>query len=220
MTDKAVYYARLGRRFDAIGYGLIATTFVVAHPRLGVTLLGDLSTSYMLPLAGVVFASVVFPVKLMDDCWRRRFFRLQIAGIIMFGLAPFLSWWLRSIEHPYLVLVANLSIYAAIWYGLELLQLLAAIHHEARADKHEAAIRFTKVFVIYLVLVPVLVIHISFLMAFLGFQDVVISDLKATWSLLPTIVRYIMMLAVLNLSWQVLRVHNVLLEKQPDFGVE
>lgn len=212
---------RIRERFictlDGIVYGIVATVLIVCYPRLGNTLLGDLGNVHMIPVLGVVIATLALDVppvwcdKHHGDAWC-----LKIAALTMLGLSPFVSWWLRTDDNFYLLVAAGGALYAGIWYLLELTELLRAILHFHEKKNLEYQAKLARFFLLFFLLTPTLAVYISFIGAMLIFPGTVLSDLQRTWQFVPILVRCLMVLSVLNVTWLLWNCRRVLQSVETD----
>ncbi len=199
--------AQLIRALDGIAYSTVALAVVIAHPMLGRTPLGDLANLHLLPLLALAVSTFAVPTELLpgSDKWRANVWRLRLAVTLTFGLAPFVSWWLRAPDNAYLIAAGALALFAGVWYLLE----LATMVHELCAHCHEPRLtlesRVARVLVLYFVLIPTVAVHVSFTSALVFYRGTVLADLLRTWLFVPALVRLFMVLSVLNLAWVVWR---------------
>ena len=215
MTERTL--TRLGRTFDGIAYGILGTLFILCHPRLGVTPLGALGNLHVAPVFGVVVATFVLPVpRNASEAWRTTSDRLRLAALVAMGLLPFVSWWLRAGENLYLMICGSAGVFAAIWYLLELLNLLISVFRSCGCTRLVLEGRIARILALYVVLIPVLAVYVAFVAGTLIFPGVLLSDLYDTWLLIPLSLRCLMTLPVLQICWLLWRGHRAILEQIPE----
>ena len=192
--------ARMVRVFDAIAYAILASAVIICHPRIGTTPLGDLANLHLIPVLGLAVATFCLHAPAdAPEKWQHALWRLKLAIMIALGLAPFVSWWLRTSDNLHLALMGAAAISASIWYLLELAALLRVVFRHY-ADRHmEAEAKIARLLFIYLDLVPVLAVYVAFLAAVLLYPGTVLADLRRAWAIVPPILRCVMLLPVLNI---------------------
>jgi len=202
---------RVARALDGIAYGLLAASIIVVHPGLGRTPLGDLSNVYLLPLFGVLAATFALPVPPdVSGKLPRMILRLRLACGATLGLAPFVSWWLRACEKPYFLVIAAVCMWSGIWYLLELTGLLHELLKRCSSMGLVFEAMVTRASVLYLDLVVVIAVHVSFIFALFLFPGTVPSDLPRTWLTVPAVLRCAMLLPIFLTIRLLFRSHHVL----------
>jgi len=194
--------ARIARACDCFAGGVIAATVLISHPRLGATPLGELGNAHVVPIAGVLAATFYLPLNgESSPRWCALVWRLRTAALLTTGLAPFVSWWLRTDDNVYFLLLGAAAIYAGIWCLLELNALARELlQGAAAAERVRAQVAAGRIFLFYFVFIPTVGVHVSFLIACIVYRGSSLSDLRRTWHFLPPLLRYLMVLAVLHLT--------------------
>lgn len=201
------------RAADGIVLGTLLGTVVFCHPALGRTVLGAMGNRHMLPIVGAVIATWFLPVPdIATDVWRTTAWRLKFAALLVVGLGPFVSWWLRHAESLYLLLAASTGIAAAFWYLVELAVLIREMSHACRDRQLYLESRLARLAVVYLLVIPALAVYAAFTTALLTNPITMIADLPRTWTLIPPPFRVIMPLPVLYLCWLLWRAQGLVVQ--------
>ncbi|OGV63345.1 MAG: hypothetical protein A3K19_29075 [Lentisphaerae bacterium RIFOXYB12_FULL_65_16] len=204
-----------------MAYAWLATLILLVCPPLARTPFGDLSNAVLLPLIGVALASLAIPLPVgASPRAADTLGRIKVSAVLTLGLAPFVSWWLRADENLYLLLMAVVACYAVIWYLLELSSFLFELTRDDGPVQLRLEIRLAHSALFYLGLVPVLAVHVSFLIALVMVRGTVLSDLSRTWMIVPWPARYGMLLPVIYLITLLWRLSGVLASRGAAAGAE
>lgn len=205
--------ARLARALDGIAYCLLATTLIVFLPFAGRTPLGELGHLHIVPVLGICCATLRFPdLPNRDGTENGLIWRLKAASLAALGLTPFISWWLRTLESPYFLIVGTAGLFAANWYLFELASFVRQVFVICGDDRLLFEAKLARGMIFYCVFIPTLGVNLTFLGALLLVPETVLSDLLRTWEFLPHPVRFLMLLAILNLLFLIWRAHSVVLK--------
>ncbi|MBT3377267.1 MAG: hypothetical protein HN742_05050 [Lentisphaerae bacterium] len=204
--------ARLARALDGIAYCLLATTLIVFLPYVGRTPLGELGHLHILPVLGLCAATLRLPSpSSSEEATTHLLWRLKASAVTVLGLTPFVSWWLRTLDSPYFLVAGTAGLFAANWYLFELASFIRAVLHKCGNERILFEAKLARVLTFYCVFIPTLGVNLTFVGALILVRGTVLSDLERTWEYLPYPVRFLMLLAVLNLLFLVWRVHSVVL---------
>jgi hypothetical protein len=182
------------RALDAIAAGILLVCGLVFLPGAGRTALGDLSSLLVIP-AWVACLGVL--------CLRgyaRPLFRVKMAALLVAGLVPFASWWVRFGGNLYLVVNGTLASFTGIWLLFELAELVLAEAERLRIPGLVSAGRNGIVVLIYFLLIPVAALHVSFALSMLLGKGPLLEDLQASWHFVPAPMRWLPLLPVANVA--------------------
>jgi len=210
-------HSRLARALDGIAYGLLAAAVILCHPQLGQTRLGELSNLHLIPLLGMTVATFALPDGLNSQgAWHSARWRLRLSALLALGLNPFVAWWVRTVDNAYLLTVAVAALFVALWYLLELAAALRVLFQACREQRMVTEARVARILILYFIVIPTTAVHVSFVTALIAFPGTTLSDLLRTWAFVPTFVRGLTLLAVLNLAWMLWRAPRVVLAHRPE----
>ena len=210
--------ARLARALDGIAYCLLATTLIVFLPFVGRTPLGELGHLHIVPVLGLCCATLRLPdLHSSNGTDSSLLWRLRAASLIVLGLTPFVSWWLRTADSPYFLIAGTAGLFAANWYLFELASFVREVFVLCGGGRLLFEAKLARIMIIYCVFIPTLGVTLTFLGALVLVPGTVLSDLQRTWEYLPHPIRFLMLLAVLNLLLLTWRAHSTILKS---FGTE
>lgn len=191
------------RCLDGLAWSLLLLSAVVYLPRAGRTYLGDLDLMYMVP----VLLGAMFSYRLGNVCWEEGMAgeggRLWAAWLSLMGLAPFVSWWQRCSDSLYLAIGAMVALGVLGWALLELVAAVSglAAARSIRRLRREALV--ARVLLLYLLLIPILALSITFALSSLSGMTPLPSDWLRSWRIIPSwgrgLLSYCPLVAVLNL---------------------
>lgn len=122
--------------------------------------------------------------------------RLCGASLTVAGLAPFLTWHLRSDGNAYFGVCVLLLLGAVVWQWLETLLLLRQAAERGGHDRLAKAVRRSLGIVLYGVVIPLCAAHGAFLMLLLTVGGGMAVDLGMIWNTQPKIIGDIMRILV------------------------
>lgn len=179
---------------DAIAAGILLACGLVFLPGAGQTPLWDLSEIIVIP-AWVTCAGILT----LRGC-ARPLFRVKLAALLVAGLAPFGPWWLRYGGNLFLVLNGTLANFAAIWLAFELVELVLGEAERLHNPGLHRAGRNGLILLIYLLLIPVTALHVAFACSLVGGGNTILEDLRESWQLAPSPMRWLPLLPVANVA--------------------
>jgi hypothetical protein len=182
------------RALDAIAAGILLVCGLVFLPGAGRTALGDLSSLLVVP-AWVACLGVLF----LRGC-ARSLFRAKAVALLVAGLVPFASWWVRFSGNLYLVVNGTLAIFAGIWLLFELADMVLAEGERLRNPGLVSAARGAIVALIYFLLIPVAALYVSFALSLLLGKEPLLEDLRDSWRLVPGVMRWLPLLPAANVA--------------------
>ena len=205
MSPDGAMTMRVLRPLDAIVYGLAATVVCLAHPSVRATPLGEPSSVFVIPLAGVAIATFALPAEACGGGWAATVWRLKLAAMSMVGLAPFVPWWWRAQGNAYFALAAALGVFAAIWYAIELTSTLAELARTCAARSLLRRAVVTRVLLLYLVLAPAVAVAGTFVGSLALVSDSGLRDLRRLCAIIPASLRFLGLLPLIEagaLAWE------------------
>jgi hypothetical protein len=127
-------------------------------------------------------------------------FRLRLSAVSTLGFSPFVTWWLRCSDHPYLVFGSVAASLSGLWFLIELSSVLVELSRAAGNGPRETDARVGRILLLYLVAIPVLSLHVSFAAALIVVPGTVLADLERFWFMVPPVFRYATAVPILNLA--------------------
>ncbi|MBN2451526.1 MAG: hypothetical protein JXR77_14140 [Lentisphaeria bacterium] len=206
------------RCLDGLAWALAWELCILYVPAIGRSPLGHLRLLYVIPL--LFAAALVFRLgtpRELAGTWL--LWRLRASWLAVAGLSPFPGWWSRCSEARYLALGAALALSAAPWALLETVAVPAALAKARRrmALYHDAVL--ARAALLYLFLIPVAALLVTFAIAFLQGMATVPGDWLHFWRLIPPWGRLLMalspLLAAANLARMLLRMSPDLAQSDP-----
>lgn len=191
------------RCLDSLAWALATLACTLYLPQAGRTVLGGLSLLYMVPLvwASGSVQAMREPAGLAGP-WQ--IWRLRAAWLTVVGLAPFFAWWLRCADVPYLAGGAAGSLAAVSWALLETAFLVARVARSRGLSSLALDALSARVAVLYLMVIPVLSLWVTFLAARIVGWATVPGDWLRFWGQIPAWGRLLLLygplLALLNLA--------------------
>jgi len=195
-----------GRALDGIAYGLIGVVLSIYYPGGGAGIGGAVRYWHLLPVAWITVSVFHFTGGISDrEGCRGLCLRLRFSGLCAVGFSPFVTWWLRCGDHPYLVIGTVFGVLSGVWFLIDLSSLLIVLSSHAGGGTGATDARIARMLLLYLLLIPILSLHVSFAAALLIMPGTVLADLERFWFLVPPLFRYLTVVPLLNLvrvCWQ------------------
>ncbi|MBT3286596.1 MAG: hypothetical protein HN849_12780 [Victivallales bacterium] len=179
---------------DIAAAGTLLVCGLVFLPGAGRTPLGDLSGLLAVPAWGACLG-----VLLLRGC-ARPLFRLKLAALVVAGLAPFASWGVRFSGSLFLVANGTLASFVGVWFLFEVAEMVAAEAERLRNPGLVAAARKGIVYLLYFLLIPLAALHVSFALSCFVGRAAIVEDLRESWHLIPTPMRWLPLLPVANVA--------------------
>lgn len=206
------------RCLDSQAWAIVALVCVLYVPQMGRTCLGELGLLYVAPVCWALLSVLALgePAGLTGS-WQA--WRLRAAWLTFAGLAPFVSWWLRCPDLPYLAAAAVAAQVGASW---ALLETTALISRLARTRVLHALVLdalVVRVGLLYLLVIPMISLWVTFGVALLAGWATVPGDWLRFWRQIPDWGRFLLtyapLLALLNLARLLLRTASALSAMPP-----
>ncbi len=193
------------RVFDAMTYSLLALGLVFCWPGQIVSVTGQVNLIYMLPLAALTVATFSLREDAAAGKGRAaRVRRLKLAALHLFGLAPFLAWYVPVPRSLYLLLVVFLAVLSLFWYLFELISLVRDLLLARPQPRLQRQARLARQLMIYCGLIPVLSVYAAFFSGVL-MKSVSLTALPWVWAGVPGLLKAVVLLPLLvtvQLLWQ------------------
>lgn len=208
---------RLVRALDGILYGTAATVFIIAGFILRYILDLRVSQVISLTVAFAAVATLLIPgrMRVFPEAVVRQVGRLKLAAICTAGLVPFISWWLRLLDSSYFLVLSGLAFAAVIWYCLELMTFAASLLDWLGEERLHREVRLARTCLIYLLLVPVASIYVTFSLSWLSVHGVNPSDILTVWFRFPPQFKLLILLPLLVVVSVLWRLREPVLRATP-----
>ena len=207
-------YRRLGddparwRCLDAQAWGLAALACTLYLPQVGRTILGDLSLLYVAPVVWTMLAVLAIGEPAgMAGPWQ--VWRLRCAWLSVAGLSPFVAWWMRCLDVPYLAVASAASMAAASWAALETSWFVSQLGRSRGVQAMVLDALVVRIGILYLLVIPLAALWLTLIVALLLGWAASPGDWLRFWRQIPAWGRlpllYGPLLALLNLARLLLR---------------
>ncbi len=196
------------RALDSQAWALVTMVCTLYLPQVGRTCLGELSLLYMGPVAWATLSVLALgePSGLART-WQ--LWRLRAAWICFAGLAPFLSWWLRCVNLPYLAVAALLAMLSACWAFLETCAMVGHLARSRGLPGLALDALLARIALLYFLVIPLLALWVTFAAALLAGWATVPGDWLRLWRQVPPwgrlLLTYAPVVALMNLARLLLR---------------
>lgn len=191
------------RGLDSQAWSLVALGCTLYLPHVGRTWLGELSLLYVGPVVWGLFSILALgePAGLVGP-WQP--WRLRASWLTFAGLAPFVSWWLRCPDVPYLAVAALAAMLSACWALLETSALVSRLARSRALPALALDALLARVSLLYLLVIPIVSLWVTFGVALLVGWATVPADWLRFWRQIPywgrLLLTYAPLAALLNLA--------------------
>ena len=195
--DQAALRQRLVRCLDGAFYSLLLALLLVVFRRF--TPVPWLEPPlYLIPATGMALAAFCFPgEEVLPPVIAMR---LKTTALGFAGLAPFIFWWLRTPQNPYLTVVANLALLTGGGLLLQMTTALRILFVRCRAARLALLATWVRELFFYAVILPMLVLDGLFLYAWVGLPQFDLESYPLLWLALPAGLRVVMILPFAGLA--------------------
>ena len=191
--------------------GVLLMGAMLFLPGLGRTPFGDLDLVYVIPTWMTALAA--WRIRGGTSCsetLRACIARLRLSGLMLAGLSPFLSWWTRCGDNPYLALNAAYAVGFGVWHLMEVLMVVRVMADELRLGDIATMAKRAQSLFVFCLIVPILAFVLSFALSLFIYPTTVLADFHESWADVSGVFRCVIIIPVLNVGRVLWTAHKLL----------
>ncbi len=169
------------RTLDALQYSLFALGLFLLVPSFNQGWFKAMTPWYLIPLVALLAAVLLLPPCSGEPWLANGLWRLRASAILTLGFSPFIYWYRNLGGNLYLLIGAFLAVLFFFWYLGEYTELFRKVAAKADEPRLEQRARLVRQVLLYLGAVPLISLHVSFLVWPLVMPNHSFSDAAALW---------------------------------------
>lgn len=175
------------RALDILQYSLFVLGLFLLVPPLARDWFNPMTPWYLVPAVPLAAPALLLPSRSGDGTLDAALWRLRVAALLGLGLSPFVYWYRNAGENLYLLLGAFLGVLCFFWYLGEYTGLLERTAGRMAEPDLERRARLVRQAILYLGAVPLISLHVSFLIWPIIMPHYSFSDLVTLWFHTPVL---------------------------------
>lgn len=180
-TSQPLTRIRWVRTLDALQYSLFVLGLFLLVPSFGRSWLKPMTPWYLVPAITLLGSVLLLPGRSGDPGLAAVLWRLRTSAALALGFSPFIYWYCNVGSNIYLLLGAFLAVLFFFWHLGEYAWLLEKAAVKADELRLEQRARLARQVLLYLGAVPLISLHVSFLIWPLVMPSYSPSDVSSLW---------------------------------------